>query len=116
MCGHCAIFSRLLLINAARLYKARISDQLEPIPARVQGIGKEIKAMAITPEIAALYDAAITADHVWSAALSEAFGRDACNARYDARGVSTERLASLCAAKLHTFTAYRLAAFPHASR
>jgi hypothetical protein len=42
-----------------------------------------------------LYDAANTADAAWHAELVRVFGKNAGDARYDKRGVSTETLRNL---------------------
>ena len=62
----------------------------------------------------ALYDAAIAADKAWSIGLRAAYGKEACNARYDRRGKATAEMASLRDAKLAADEAWRVAAFPHA--
>ena len=45
-------------------------------------------------------DAAYAADAAYGAELRRVFGKDAGDARYDARGVSTPELRRLCDAKL----------------
>lgn len=46
--------------------------------------------------IASLTRAATIADDLWQAELVRVYGRNACNARYDARGKSTPTLRRLC--------------------
>lgn len=46
--------------------------------------------------IARLTRAAMLADDLWSAELTRIYGRQACNARYDARGKATPTLRRLC--------------------
>lgn len=42
-----------------------------------------------------LYHAAMDTDAAWMHAVREVYGKEACNARYDARGMSTHRLQAL---------------------
>ena len=51
------------------------------------------------PTISDLYSVAQRADDAWSKALQLAFGKQAGDARYDARGVSTPELKALNHAK-----------------
>jgi len=60
--------------------------------------------------IASLYHAAIQADNDWQAALDRAGV-----ARYTA-AASRGYFAEMCAAKVAAYDAFRIAAFPHASR
>lgn len=46
-----------------------------------------------------LYYAAETADRDWQSALVRTYGRRACDARYDGRGISTQELLTLFNAK-----------------
>lgn len=66
--------------------------------------------MTTTDTIAPLYHAAIQADNDWQAALDRA-GVD----RYSA-AASQGYFAELYAAKVASYDAFRIAAFPHASR
>lgn len=65
-------------------------------------------------EIAALHAAAMYAESVWERELARLYGRQACNARYDARGTATPALARMNTMKHTTYSAFRLAAWPHA--
>jgi hypothetical protein len=59
----------------------------------------------------AAYHAAIDADRAWSAELTRLYGRNAGDARYDARGTATPELARLWAVTRAANEArYRLAA------
>lgn len=65
----------------------------------------------MSPHIEALYRTAIAADDNWQAALDAAgIGR------FDRASSTHGALAPLFAAKVATYEAFRLAAFPHASR
>lgn len=68
------------------------------------------------PHIDQLYRAAMQADDLFQAALAAAYGKEACNARYDSRARATPTLARLAENKSVAYDAYRVAAFPHASR
>lgn len=63
------------------------------------------------PHIESLYRVAVAADDNWQAAL-DAAGIN----RFDRARSTGGILAPLFAAKLATYEAFRLAAFPHASR
>lgn len=51
--------------------------------------------------IAHLTRLAMAADDAWQAELVRIYGRQACNARYDARGKATPELRRLCNDKRH---------------
>jgi len=55
------------------------------------------------------YYAAVAADAAYSLELQRTYGREACNARYDARGRATPTLAKLAAAKVAADDARRAA-------
>ena len=61
-----------------------------------------------------LYRLAMDAQGAWEAELTRAYGKQAHEARYDARGRETPKLAALAKAKDATYHAFRIAAFPHA--
>jgi hypothetical protein len=66
--------------------------------------------MTTTDTIASLYYAAIQADNDWQAALDRA-GVDRWS-----KGASRGYFSELRAAKVAAYDAFRIAAFPHASR
>ena len=67
-------------------------------------------------EIAALHGEAMRAEQAWERLLERTYGRSACNARYTSQGTATPELARLSAAKVATYDAFRIAAFPQARR
>ena len=58
--------------------------------------------MTTQNSLTAAIAAAQQADDAWQAALEEAYGRHAGDARYDTRGVSTPALAALAERKIET--------------
>lgn len=65
--------------------------------------------MEIDCDIKSLHGAACDAEKAWEAELGRVFGKDACNARYDRRGISTAKLRALAASKQVTYDAYQSA-------